>query len=171
MAHLSLRSRNGFKSVGDHIRFQGLYITKAQSGIYYFLPALLKNSDHVIFDRNYIHCNPGEECQHGIVVNTAKFVAAIDNWMDEFHCTGAVCTDSQTISGGTADQGSVIESGPVKIVNNFLEASTENVMFGGAKADGPGPHDIEIRRNYLYKDPRWEPTSPDFVGIRYIVKN
>lgn len=173
MAHLNMRNRSGFRSVGDHLRFEGLYFTKALSGVFYYLPALLKDSNKIIFDRVYVHCQPAEECQHGITISTAKYVAVIDSMLDEFHCiakTGA-CVDSQAISGGAADQGSVRESGPVKIVNNLLEASGENIMFGGARADGPGPNDVEIRRNYLLKDAHWNPNDPDFIGVTYIVKN
>jgi len=173
MANLNMKTNSGLKAVGDHIRFIGIEWTKGKAGIFYFLPALLKGSNKIIFDRNVVHCNAREECQHGITVNTGKYIAVIDSWMDEFHCiagTGA-CVDSQAISGGTSAEGSVMDSGPVKIVNNFLEASTENILFGGAIADGPGPQNVEIRRNYLYKDPKWNPADPNFVGIKYIVKN
>jgi hypothetical protein len=43
--------------------------------------------------------------------------------------------------------------GPLKIVNNYLEAATENVMFGGADPSIPNmtPSDIEIRGNHIFK--------------------
>lgn len=45
--------------------------------------------------------------------------------------------------------------GPLKIVNNYLEAAGENVMFGGADPSYTNavPSDIEIRRNYFKKQP------------------
>ena len=127
MAQLNMTQTSGFISVGDHIRFEGLYVKPGRPGLFYFLPALLRGSNKVIFDRVYVACNPSEgECQHGITVNNAKYIAVIDSWMEGFNCvakTGA-CVDSQAISGGSSAQGSVSDSGPVKIVNNYLEAST-----------------------------------------------
>lgn len=48
--------------------------------------------------------------------------------------------------------------GPFKIVNNFLEAASENVMLGGADPQIPGlvPADIEIRRNLMTKRLSWK---------------
>lgn len=46
-----------------------------------------------------------------------------------------------------------ITLGPIKIVNNFLEAAGENVMFGGADPRIPDAvvSDIEIRQNHFFK--------------------
>ena len=48
--------------------------------------------------------------------------------------------------------------GPFKIVNNFLEAASENIMFGGGDpaVDGLVPSDIEIRRNLSTKRLSWK---------------
>lgn len=176
MAQLRIARNSGLISVGDHLRFVGIYWQKntARGGILYFF-AQLKGSNKVIFDRNLFRGNPREETQHGIVTSTGKYLAVIDSWLDEFHClakTGA-CSDSQAISGGAGAAGEdITASGPVKIVNNFVEASTENIMFGGAQANGPGPQDVEIRRNYLYKPQSWNPADPSYIGDpAYIVKN
>ena len=48
--------------------------------------------------------------------------AVIDSYLSEAHVVGF---DSQAICG-------VNGPGPFKIVNNYLEGSGENVMFGGA---------------------------------------
>jgi hypothetical protein len=78
--------------------------------------------------------------------------------------------DSQTISGGLGDS----PMGPYKIVNNFLEAAGENIMFGGGEAT-LSPADIEIRRNHLFKPLIWKQGSEGFVGGTsgkpFIVKN
>ena len=57
-------------------------------------------------------------------------------------------------------------TGPIKIVNNYLEASGENIMFGGAALPftDVAPSDIEIRRNHLYKPLSW-------VGSSWTIKN
>ena len=64
--------------------------------------------------------------------------------------------------------------GPYKIVDNFLEASGENILFGGA-ASTKTPTDIEIRRNYLFKPALWMSGAPGFIGgptgQPFIVKN
>ncbi|MEO8338043.1 MAG: hypothetical protein ABI664_23920, partial [bacterium] len=55
--------------------------------------------------------------------------------------------------------------GPFKIVNNYLEGSGENIMFGGADPtiNGLVPSDIEIRRNHIFKPTSWKG--------RWLVKN
>ena len=47
--------------------------------------------------------------------------------------------------------------GPFKIANNYLEASGENVMFGGADPSGIefSPSDIEIRGSHFFKPASW----------------
>ena len=40
--------------------------------------------------------------------------------------------------------------GPFKIVNNFLEASGENILLGGGAATVT-PADIEIRHNHMFR--------------------
>jgi len=49
-------------------------------------------------------------------------------------------------------------AGPFKIVNNFLEAASENILFGGGDpaVDGLVPSDIEIRRNLSTKRLSWK---------------
>jgi hypothetical protein len=58
-------------------------------------------------------------------------------------------------------------------VNNYLEASGENVMFGGAAAANESllPSDIEFRRNHLYKPLSWRIGDPSYQGIPWSVKN
>lgn len=174
MAQLRIAKTSGLLSVGDHLHFIGIYWQKntARGGILYFF-AQSKGSYKVIFDRNLFRGKDREETQHGVVINTGRYIAVIDSWLDKFQCIAYSCTDSQAISGGTGAAGEdITASGPVKIVNNYVEASTENVMFGGAQANGPGPQDVEIRRNYLYKPMSWNPAAPNYQGDpHYIVKN
>lgn len=64
--------------------------------------------------------------------------------------------------------------GPYKIVNNFLEAAGENIIFGGA-GGSLVPADIEIRRNHMFKPMIWLKGQPGFVGgasgSPFVVKN
>ena len=64
-------------------------------------------------------------------------------------------------------------SGPFRIVNNYLEAAGENVMFGGSDATIPElvPSDIEIRRNHLFKPLSWKAGHPTYAGVTWQVKN
>jgi hypothetical protein len=64
--------------------------------------------------------------------------------------------------------------GPYKIVNNFLESSGENILFGGGPATYT-PADIEIRGNHIFKPLTWKQGAPGFIGGTsgkpFIVKN
>jgi hypothetical protein len=62
--------------------------------------------------------------------------------------------------------------GPFKLVDNFLSATTENVMFGGAGGytNAVQPADIEIRNNHFWKDPAWLPRTLGSTA-QWTVKN
>jgi hypothetical protein len=92
----------------------------------------------------------------------------IDSYLNDFHCIAVTgtCTDAQTINGGN----SFLPTGPYKIVNNFLEAAGENILWGGATGSTV-PADIEIRRNHIFKPLNWMPGSANFIGRKFIAKN
>jgi hypothetical protein len=153
----------------NYYRIIGLEITRrAGTGIVYGLVKTIGTADHLIFDRVWLHGTALDETSRGIYLGDSTNVAVIDSYLNDFHCisdTGA-CTDSQTINGGN----SLLPVGSYKIVNNFLEAAAENVMFGGALGSTV-PGDIEIRRNHMFKPLTWMPESPNFIGIKFIAKN
>jgi hypothetical protein len=111
--------------------------------------------DQVIFDRCYIHGTPTGNTRRGITANGGAF-AIIDSYVSEIHEVG---TDNQAISSWTG-------SGPFLIRNNYLEASCENVMFGGADASIANltPSDIEVSGNTIAKPLTWK-------GSAWSVKN
>jgi hypothetical protein len=157
-------------SVGaNHYRIIGLEVTRtAGTGIAYALIRFKNWTDHVIIDRSWIHGTPLDETMRGINLGGASYVGIVDSYFSDFHCiakTGA-CTDAQAILGGNSH----VPVGVYKIVNNYLEAAAENVMFGGARGSQI-PSDIEIRRNYMFKPISWLPGRPNFVGKNFIVKN
>jgi hypothetical protein len=117
---------------------------------------------NLILDRCYVHGQPETMSRRGILLNSASS-AVIDSYVSEIHADGV---DSQAILGYNGP-------GPFKIVNNYLEASTENLMFGGAdpKIRDLVPSDIEIRRNHLFKPLRWRPGDPSFGGVKWPIKN
>ena len=152
---------------GDHLRFVGIAWTK-QPGHALTEWGKLDGGNKVIFDRNYFHGNAREETRRALGISNSNYVALIDSYVDEIHCialTGS-CLESQAISGGLDSKA----SGPFKIVNNFLEAASQNIFFGGGAASF-APCDIEIRRNDLYKQLSWNPMDPSFGGVKYVVKN
>ncbi len=149
-------------------------ITRQPGGIVYNLVSTEKAgaADHIIFDRVWMHGTEADETTRGIMLSGVTYAAVVDSYFNDFKCvaiTGA-CVEAQDIAGGLGPR----PQGSYKIVNNFLEAASQSVFFGGGGA-AVTPADIEIRHNYLYKPPSWRPGHPQFVGAPngrpYIVKN
>src|SRR5437660_12102447 len=115
----------------------------------------------IIIDRCYIHGNAGQAAIRGVALNGSR-IAVIDSYLAEFKDQGS---DTQALAGWNGP-------GPFKIVNNYLEAAGENLLFGGAAPRIPGlvPSDIEIRRNLLAKSVSWNPGDPAYAGTRWTVK-
>lgn len=131
--------------------FNMVWIDQQQS------PATLAGLPHdIVFDRVYCHGHATLDVRRCIFLNATRS-AVIDSYIAEIH---ANFSDAQAILG-------INSPGPIKIVNNFLEASGENVMFGGGDSSGPelSPSDIEIRGNHFFKPPSW------FSGLQWSVKN
>jgi hypothetical protein len=164
-----------FASGANHYRLEGLEITRADSEnsiTALISPEVRSGANHIVLDRVWVHGTAQAETTRGAYLSGISYAAIVDSTFTDFHCvavTGA-CGDSQAIGGG----GGEIPSGPFKIVNNFLEASGENIMFGGGYATVT-PTDIEIRHNYLFKPLIWKANQPGFVGgvsgKPFIVKN
>lgn len=101
----------------------------------------------IVIDRCYIHGGATLNTRRGVEMH-GKRIAVIDSYISDIHETQ---TDSQAICGWNG-------SGPFKVVNNYLEAASENVMFGGADPAIKNlvPSDIEFRRNTLAKPSTWK---------------
>lgn len=141
----------------NHWRFAGLELTAESSyknaagkGYTYFLIGSQFNQsplpDSMTVDRCYIHGGPEQDIVTAVQTNASKY-AVIDSYISDVHAIGQ---DSQAVAGYDTP-------GPIKIVNNYLEAAGENVMFGGAGRNfNRGiPSDIEIRNNHLFKPLAW----------------
>ena len=102
---------------------------------------------NLVLERLYVHGTSTLNFQRCISLQSA-YTAILDSWISECHSQGF---DSQAIAGWNG-------TGPYQIVNNYLEAAGENIMFGGADPgiSGQLPADIEIRRNHFYKPPAWK---------------
>lgn len=159
-----------FSPGANHYRLIGLEITSAAN--VYNLVEFLGRADHVIFDRVWLHGTEQGESVRGIFLGQSRYIAIVDSFLSDFHCiakTGS-CGDTQAIAGGIGDG----PMGPYKIVNNFLEASGENIIFGGGIGTAT-PEDIEVRHNHMFKPLMWMKGQPGYVGGKdgnpFIVKN
>jgi hypothetical protein len=156
-----------------HYRFQGIeFSTSKDTKTVYDLVRLgegrreQKTADsvphHLVIDRCYIHGFDTQDVQRGVSLNSAETTIS-NSYISEIHGVGY---DTQAIGGWNGP-------GPFHIVNNYLEAAGENIMFGGAD---PGikdlvPSDIEIRRNHVFKPMSWKVGHPSYAGKHWTVKN
>jgi hypothetical protein len=106
---------------------------------------------HLALDRCYIHGDPEVGGRRGLALNSRSTDVEGCHFAD-FKERDA---DSQAIAGWNGP-------GPFRIINNYLEAAGENVMFGGADPSVVGlvPSDIEIRDNHFAKPLAWRTTDP-----------
>ena len=160
-----------FATGANHYRLIGLEITRAATNgkpVVALVGGEIGGSmDHIVLDRLYIHGTPTEETRRGVALSGGTNIAVQDSYISDFHCaTNGACTDSQAVSGGGGSQ----PTGPIRIVDNFLEAAGENIIFGGSAATQT-PADIEIRFNHLFKPMLWLQGQPGFVAPSFIVKN
>lgn len=100
----------------------------------------------ITLDRLYIHGHPYKGQKRAVALN-ARRISVLNSYIADVK---AVQADSQAIAGWNG-------AGPFTIENNYLEASGENIMFGGADpaVSNLVPSDITIRRNHFYKPPAW----------------
>ena len=101
---------------------------------------------NIIFDRDLILGLSNTYTVSGILFNAVS-EAVVDSYCDEIHTQGF---DSQCFVGYNGP-------GPYLIQNNFIEAASENIMFGGSD---PGitnlvPSDITIIGNLIQKNTMW----------------
>src|SRR5262245_26416217 len=82
---------------------------------------LREESSDIVIDRSYLHGNDTGNFRRAVVLHGTR-IAVVDSYVENFHDDGS---DSQALGGS-------LGRGPYKIVNNFLEAASENVMFGGS---------------------------------------
>ena len=100
----------------------------------------------LIVDRCFIHGDPAAGQKRGIALNSAS-TYIINSHISDIKTKGQ---DSQAIGGWNGP-------GPYVIEHNYLEASGENFMLGGAdpSIDGMIAEDVIFRRNHLSKPLAW----------------
>ena len=168
LAHLNYTQTSGsgpifFAPGATHYRLIGLEISRSSGTGYIGNLAGVSSgqADHIILDRVWMHGSTSDDTGRGLYLNGMSYTAAIDSYFSDFHCTSVVgaCTDAQAISGGSGNY----QDGPFKIVDNFLEASGECILFGGGAATTT-PTDIEVRLNHFFKPLLWLSGQPGFIG-------
>lgn len=163
-----------FASGANHYRLTGLEVTRTVgTGIVYALASVATGdtASNLILDRVWMHGTAQDETKKGFELSQVAYGSAIDSTFTDFHCIAATgaCTDAAAVGAGINNP-----LGPFKITDNFLEASGENILFGGAQSTTT-PADIQISQNHFYKPLIWMKGQPGFVGGAdgnpFIVKN
>jgi hypothetical protein len=162
---VSLAYNNALATVASshHLRFVGIEFHPVAGAAEVYQLIAIGNSDaspatlphHIVFDRCYVHGEPSANDRRGIEIDGA-YVAVVDSYISDFQEAG---TDSQGLWAYNT-------TGPLQIRDNYIEAASENVLFGGADSHDASlvPADIEIRNNSFFK-----PLS--LIGSRYVPKN
>ena len=120
-------------SNAHHYRFTGIEF-KPVTGNYVYNIIQIGNGEtsadslpnNIIFDRCYIHGDPTAGSRRGMIMNGA-YISVIDSYVSDFKEDGS---DSQALCAYST-------TGPLKIVNNFLEGAGENLIFGGSDPSIP----------------------------------
>jgi hypothetical protein len=109
----------------------------------------------IVLDRVYVHADAQTGRLRGIALNSAS-TTIMGSYVSDIKAIGQ---DSQAIAGWNGP-------GPYTIVNNYLEAAGENLLFGGADPQIPDlvPADITVADNDLVKPASWR-------GQRWSIKN
>jgi hypothetical protein len=119
---------------------------------------------NITFDRCYIHVVGDSTYASCGIMADGKYVAVVNSYLSNFKTDDSNDAAAIKIWNGL---------GPYKIINNYLEASGENILFGGVDPAITGlvPSDIEIRGNYFYKPNTWNPNSSEYNGHVWVIKN
>ena len=140
------------KEGAHHYRFIGVEFGGTKQGFYNIIQLgtgeekqVADLPHHIEFDRVYIHSTAPEGQRRGIAAN-GKFVKITNSHISDIKRKGE---ESQAIAIWATD-------GPVEIVNNYLEAGAENILFGGATSLLElTPTDCIVRSNHLNKPVEW----------------
>ncbi len=103
--------------------------------------------DSIEFDRVYMHGDPTVGGKRGILIDATN-VTVRNSYFSDFKSKDQ---DTQAVALCNTP-------GPARIVNNYLEATGENVMLGGCPNGIPRvtPSDITISHNYHFKPLNWQ---------------
>jgi hypothetical protein len=101
----------------------------------------------IVVDRCYIHGDPARGQKRGIAMNGAS-ITVIGSHISDIKSNSQ---DAQAIAAWSGP-------GPFHVENNYLEASGENFMLGGALPgiNGLVPSDVVFRRNHVARPTTWK---------------
>lgn len=144
-----------------HYRFIGIDFGPTVEGFYNIIQigsgeetSVDQLPHHIEFDHVYVHGSPTYGQRRGIAAN-GRFIKISNSYFSDFKREGE---ESQAIAVWAAD-------GPIEIVNNYLEAAAESILFGGAASKlGIVPGNAIIRDNWMNKPVEWRNT-------KWVVKN
>jgi hypothetical protein len=115
---------------------------------------------HIVLERLYVHGDPTIGQKNGVVAHAAEFTLR-DSYVSDIKLPSVETHAFASYNG----------PGPYLLENNYLEAASINIMFGGTdpKSVDLLPSDITIRRNHVAKNLQWMQPRPD--GTYWNVKN
>ena len=145
----------------NHYRFIGIEFGPTIDGLYNIIQIGTGKEEtveqlphHIEFDRVYIYGDPKVGQRRGIAAN-GRHIKIENSHISNIMRRGE---ESQAIAVWAGD-------GPIEIVNNYLEAAAENILFGGAESKlGLVPSNCIVRDNHLNKPLEWQTTD-------WVVKN
>src|ERR1019366_5626415 len=149
----------------NHWRLAGLELTAAsnypsgcpgngQNCMTYFLMGSQSNPTpepgSIALDRCYIHGSPTHDLQTAVQMHASNY-AGVDSYIDDVHIK---VLDSVGLL-------SCWSPGPIKIMNNYVAASTENIMLGGCGGTSTPwvPSDVEFPNISFSKPLSWGAAS------------
>src|SRR3954469_10743056 len=100
----------------------------------------------LVVDRVYAHGDAYRGMKRGIALNS-RSTDVLNSYISDIK---GVNTDAQAINGYNG-------AGPFRIINNYIEAAGENLLFGGSDpaVSQLVPSNIEIRGNHFFKPLSW----------------
>jgi hypothetical protein len=112
-------------------------------------------ANQIILDRCYIHGQSNTGLKNGIALNSSA-TQILNSYISDVHASGI---ESHAIVSWNGP-------GDYKIINNYLQAASIGILFGGAGAsiDQLVPTNIEVRHNHFFKPLSWR-------GVGWVVKN
>jgi hypothetical protein len=153
-----------FQSGANHYRLIGLEVTRpagTRGAATLMSVAAGGTASYIVLDRSWVHGTTQDEAVEGFELSGTNNVAVVDSYFSDFHCTAltGTCTEAHAIHAGSGSS----QDGTYLIQDNFLEASAQAILFGGAAATTT-PTDITIRLNHFFKPWLWMRGSSPFQG-------
>jgi hypothetical protein len=153
-----------FQTGANHYRLIGLELTRptgTRGAVTLISVAPGGTASYIVLDRSWVHGTTQDESQYGFKLSGTNNVAVVDSYFSDFHCTAisGSCTEAHAVHGGSGNY----QDGTYKIEDNFLEASGQAILFGGAAATTT-PTDITIRFNHFFKPWQWMKGNSPFQG-------